>query len=273
MRLVLALLCILCIPSVIGVEALLLDEHGDPIRNAIILVDGGFQLLAPNQKLILYNESEIYVRSTSGEGFSYRARIPENGWPSTIIMQPIGTVLGRVIDTRNNLVDSAQVRIYCSSEEHHITTDTTGHFKVYIEPGECIFSAEARGRSGTNITHILKGDSQEVVISMGTTSWSANKTQWPIILIIVIVLAILIGMYFFRKKPFVAQKVDAALTRKERLIIDELIIRGGKARVADIRHATQIPRTSLIRTLRTLENRNIIIRKKEHRKAIIELIK
>lgn len=101
-----------------------------------------------------------------------------------------------------------------------------------------------------------------------------KKTYWQAIILLIIIIAIL--AYLLRKKPKIkikkiVKKRPVKLKPIEKRIVNILHKKGGESEQATLRLVTELPRASLSRILKELEQRNIIKKISRGKKNIIAL--
>jgi len=239
----------------------------------------------------------LLVRTGNDTTYDFYARLSPGAVPQAIILHPGGLLMGEVRDGTDNLLVEKELIISCASTEEHITTDATGRFRVFLPLGDCTVSAASAGYAGSTSVTIAQGTvaSLTLVVDRPVTDEHEQGFPWSSVLTIIIVLLVLAAFLWKRRgatagkssektgeegkartadsSAFLAERHKAALKEKERLVVDELLLRHGTARLSELRNATRIPRTSLLRCIEGLEQRGLLLKKEEQDKPVIELLK
>ena len=194
----------------------------------------------------------------------------------TVMLLGAGSVRGIVYNAKGEALRNAIVEVECTAdygEKDATKTDRYGSFAMYWLPeGHCRISAAQNNRVGFENVNIEKGDLEEVEIKLGGTIAESNYL-WLMIIAVLIGAAAL--MYF--RKPKVAKKettkimvvrkkeyhpriLDIMRTLKdnEKKIAEYLLENKGKTTQAYIKNSLGIPKTSLARSLKMLEAKNVV---------------
>jgi uncharacterized membrane protein len=302
LRLASTLLFILILPILAAAkEVKLVDAStGAELTQGLVRIETGSvtreYLLAGGERLNLSDENittgQILLKTGATETFGYYAQLAPGGVPDTILLSPAGLVLGEVKDTAENLIVRAPILISCPTFSGSVETDATGRFRLFLPAERCVLSVSAEGRSGSLSVLVGQGAVTQASITTNRRLVSPQGTQgatlFLAIIAVIILVALLAGIVLFRRKrmtrlpsandkaaagDFVAQEAKHVLKEKEKLIVDELLLRGGTMSLRELRFSTQLPRTSLLRTLEGLEARNILVKKEEHGRLVVELLK
>jgi|GEM_PF-5138799 len=280
-------LLLLILPSLVLASPLLIDaQTGSVIDTAVVTLQANGTMhdyiVLPTQPLTLSplpSDSLLLVRANSSVTYDYFARLAAGAVPERVPVMPAGLVFGEVRDARDNLIVRVPVMASCPTYTSSVMTDATGQFRAVLPAGDCTLRVTAEGRVGNGSVRIVQGAiiRTEVHVSADQRLASRSMPAWPfvVILLVVIALAVLLS----RKKQgapksvFVAERAQGVLKEKERLIVDELLLRNGKMTVRELRFNTQLPRTSLMRALAGLETRGILLKKEEHGRLTVELVR
>ncbi|MBR9702716.1 hypothetical protein GOV10_01650 [Candidatus Woesearchaeota archaeon] len=292
MRLFIVLFLLLLIFPLTSAVSLVTSE-GASITDALVQVREGENsrdfLVSLGKPLELASETSgmtILIKAGAGETFDYYAKLPSGTVPETIVVHPTGLVLGEVRDASDNLIVHASVSIDCPTTSVHLESDGAGAFRVFLPAEQCKFSAAKEERAASISLVVEQGLVNNLSLSLAT-----KQASWLWLFLLILLVATLVlwmslgrprrkygsrGKKEFvepKKKCFVVEEVKLALKEKEVLIVDELLLREGKARVSELRTATKIARTSLLRTLEGLEHRGLLLKKTENGKPVAELVK
>ncbi len=233
---------------------------------------------------------EIRIDNLATEGKDYYAKtkiLSENPpQPEQIIVYPVGTLRATVKDKLDNLVGNAKLKFDCNNPEiidYPETTDNFGTFSIdYFPSGNCKIFATYNKVVGFTQIKISKGAISEIEIKLDKTIVSDNGNNWIIPLLIMAII-ILIIFFIARKKLNLLQAnqqkikpketsdnktkiplgkrahdILATLKDKEKDIIQFLAEHNGKSTQSKIYYTTGIPKVSLSRYIRRLEQKNII---------------
>ncbi|MBW2978086.1 hypothetical protein KY331_04540 [Candidatus Woesearchaeota archaeon] len=218
--------------------------------------------------------------STPGNDYYKKTEFTvKNNLIQTIFLYPVGTVKGIVKDKLDNIVGDAELKFECTPNPE-ITfpsqTDKFGGFYVNFVPvGKCKIFASYNGGIGFKEIDIVKGTLQDIEINLDKSIISKRSDIFlQIGIALLIIIAVLIAYfrkevesYIFKKKEKAeikeevskrAKDVIETLNEKEKKIVDYLLEHEHKGVQSSIRHETGIPRTSLARCLKSLQNKKII---------------
>ncbi|NQU78391.1 hypothetical protein HQ545_01345 [Candidatus Woesearchaeota archaeon] len=212
-----------------------------------------------------------YVQ-TEGKDYFLKHKLSVEGEVSEhIFLFPVGSLRGVVKDRTGNIVAGAVLKLECSTDigsESPQKADEIGSFYVETIPaGPCRIYASHENKVGFVDIEVTRGNLYNVDIVLPIN----NYTQYIIagIIFILIIIIILLSVHIKNlktalktpgKKVMKGRYADVlhTLSAKEKNIVEFLMQTGGKNSQAHIRHNTGIPRTSLSRCLKTLEQKNII---------------
>jgi hypothetical protein len=263
---------------------------GEEITKGIVRLeyDGTAQEFLLGEAVLPESTAEgllVLIRG-AGQTHAYYAKLAPGSVPQAVILHPGGLLMGEVRDSTDNLLVGTQVTISCAAVEERLATDATGRFRIFLPTGNCTVSVSADGKVGSATAVIAQGEvaSLDLLVDRGVASDEGPDLAWLLWIIpLFIVLALL---YWWKPKPvqkeaapakpekrFLAADHKDALKEKELLVVDELLARDGSAKLAELRTATKIPRTSLLRCLEGLEQRGLLLKKEHNGKPIIELVK
>ncbi len=215
-----------------------------------------------------------------------------------IYLFPVASLRGLVLDRLENLLKDAEVEIMCDQEFitfNPLMTDKYGTFSIPTIPtGNCAITTSYKEYFDQQQLAFNRGDMEQVQLRLERKLSSATSI-WVITLfgIIIITAIASVVVYWFRirnrrglpsasspltKKSLLLKKrksnngMDASqqhlpsrvlhilptLRDRERAIVQFLLDNHHSSTQAKIKHATKIPKTSLMRTLETLKQKNIV---------------
>jgi|GEM_PF-2799228 len=271
--------------------------------NGFVRIDSlGDYYVAEGEKLVLPDLSglnttyDLLLKSQHLDTFDYKSTLTHNS-DSELVARPIGLLRLSVKDELDNLIIGADVSVNCPTEVYLLKTNSVGMLRAFLPTENCSISVFSKNRVSSFNANIQQGLITEKTVVLKSIPQN-NYLLYSLIILFVIIIAFYLA---FRKKEdvlnkkeevidkeekkideleedlkqeeFLAEKMREALKEKELLIIDSLIARSGKASLSEIRSATHIPRTSLLRTIDSLEQRNLLIKKSENKKVWVELAK
>lgn len=190
-----------------------------------------------------------------------------------------GAVVGIVVDSLNNLVEGADIRVQCGLETFSSTTDKFGSFVFTNLPeGSCKFYARFGDGIGTANEKVSQNEIKEMIISLDKTiiSTTKNKTMTWFFLFVLILLVLIIFYIKFKKiksikkskqlKPRILGRVKTektnillmGLSEKEKQIVEYLIKQKGQSTQSKIRFDLNMPKATISRNIKNLENKKII---------------
>jgi uncharacterized membrane protein len=259
-------------------------SSGEEISVAVVTVVSGSEttdvLVMPGQEFEFSSRKQIVllVRSNFSESYTHYAQLPAGSTPKTIIVHPGTLLIGQVRTTQDNLLAHVPVSISCPSYAAQIETDDVGMFRIALPADECLLAAEAKGSIGSTTVALEQGvpASATIIVDYEISGVVVPSRSFPLLLILTILFGLAVAGFILWRWPsgdFTAERVKNVLKGKEATIVDALIARGGKATLSHLRSDLRIPRTSLLRTLHGLEQRNVLIKREEHGKVIIALLK
>ena len=258
----------------------------DPSGNIIIALNPGTYEM----------DTVVDLSSTPGMDFAstttLQVPLPAN---ATIILYPAGSVVGRVLEN-GAPVAFARVRVSCQSsafDYDRLNGDATAQAG---EAGDFLFSALPAGTCVVSASDDSMAGSVEVQVSGGQTaaiSIDITRKAGGIDLLLAaaaVALAIIAAAFFFARlrknqeshaklhdsveahgSPSLqkqereagpdsekAKAVLSTLSEREREIVKFLLACGGRAKRSQMQHKLLIPKTSLLRNLRSLERKNIV---------------
>lgn len=179
-------------------------------------------------------------------------------------------ISGYVIDSQDNLIKHAKVKIFCLNMDFYINTDDFGFFEVNnISNGECNLIAVSNDKLCKTNLNLSLNKTYLVELKLAEEE---SKSYYHIINIIIFLLFLLFffSIFYFKKNKilkFTKKKDDSniilkTLNEAEKLIIEQVKIKGPLTQ-SQIRYYTAIPKSSLHRILSKLENKNLILFKEE----------
>jgi len=214
---------------------------------------------------------------TDGKDYYYKGQytITRDG-SETVMLMGAGSARGMVYNSKGQALQNAIVDVECTAdygEKDATKTDRYGNFVLYWLPeGHCRISAVQNNRVGFENVNIEKGMLEDLDIRLGGTIAESNYL-WLIILVVLIGVVIL--MYL--RKPKAAKKETAktivvrkkehhprildimrTLKDNEKKIVEYLIENKGKSTQAYIKNSLGIPKTTLARSLKMLEAKNVV---------------
>ncbi len=210
---------------------------------------------------------------------------------------------GIVIDKDNALVANANLQFDCSPAIANppLKTDDFGSFRIETIAAQCEISAKESGFVGSTIIAVEENKINKAIITLNTPIRKNNSTA-AVVISIVILFAVLFFLFWLLKKTKDKNKTNnnqqqekihdkkiiefhkpkeekqtiassrlqtiaQTVTRNEKIIIDYLLQNNNKAVQSSLRHATGITRTTLTRTLQSLEQKKVLTIEK-HGKAV-----
>ena len=199
------------------------------------------------------------------------------------ISENSGILTGTVVDSLNNLVGNVDVQVYCGSSIISGKTDEYGTFIIRNLPsGSCKAYAKYKDAIGFSNIVINSNETKEISIVLDKTIIDISKANNNyLVWILVVFLIVLIILFLTKNKKFKnilelkgqklkkrehknkisISKIDTllkALSQRERQIIEALITHNGETTQAKIRYDTNIPKASLSRHIKNLEQKKII---------------
>jgi DNA-binding MarR family transcriptional regulator len=266
----------------------LLDDGVDQIATLRFVGDDGnmdLELHPSSWSLIL----RLDITSTPGKDYYSSMQIVVSGDKNiTVFMEPVGSLMGEVIDPNNNLVRGASVKLECSGDyaiTDPITTDEFGSFTAHWLPvGACKVSALNGKRAGSASVQISQGLLSDVQITL-TQGVAQNEEDylWLLALALAVLIVVIFLVFFKRKNPVLEGQSEpikpdrhmndilSALDENEGKIIKYLMDSGGKSKQNILCRELGVPKSSLSRAVSGLEARNLIKTEKLGRVKRVEL--
>lgn len=168
------------------------------------------------------------------------------------------TLHGTVLNTNNNIVPSAEVRVECQNFSKDLISDKFGSFNLEINEDDCIISAKKESSIGYKKIKSINEDFLHIDIKMDKLILK-KKINIYIILTLFLVLLLLFGFIIKNKlKSLKRSSLFEGLREKEKIILNEIKNQRGKTTQAKIYYVTKIPKVSLSRYIKSLENKKLI---------------
>ncbi|MBC8500409.1 MAG: hypothetical protein ISS25_03700 [Nanoarchaeota archaeon] len=234
-----------------------------------------------------FHELIVSIDESNTEGYDFFGKISFFANDSTdvsVALFPVGSAKVIVVDDSNRPVPAAPVRIDCSRSygvQGYFRTDEFGIVSAdYLPIGECIFRSAIEDIVVSLGDNITIGSHQEITLRMNGYQLKKNNfIEW--ILAIIIIITILFMLYRAvkvnkkivmkeekeEKKEVSSGKEDilTALGKKEQEVVKYLLEQKEKSdkkdfyvSQANIVHGAGMPKTSLVRVLNSLEQKNIL---------------
>ena len=185
-----------------------------------------------------------------------------------IRLSEIGKVTGVVMDSLDNVVPYAELKLECGDTQFQ-NTDKFGSFSFKnTETGSCKIFAKFEEGVGFQEINIEKGQNTDIILKLDKTlinydtGYSSFLWIVPLVFLIVAIYILANSKYALRKKDSRKEDIMKTLTDKEKKVVSFLL--GDKKYFSQnqISRKTEIPKTSLCRIIERLENKNIISIKK-----------
>lgn len=207
----------------------------------------------------------------------------------TLVALPVGSLSISIEDLDGKFVENALIRVDCERNygaQGYYKTDEFGAVNIdYLPIGKCMIRGAYEEFTTKKIITIQAGHKEDVQF-VYSGRINETKIDWfTIILIILVACLITLGIVFAKSKKSNkeiikddsdnkpgAAKVDiiSALNRKEKLVVEYLLeenlkhvqsgnVGGFHVSQANIIYGAGLPKTSLVRVLNSLEQKNIII--------------
>ncbi len=188
-----------------------------------------------------------------------------------IFLLPAGSIQGTVL-INDGAVPLAKVILYCSgSEVDEAITDITGSFGFdWVPVGECKIVSVFKSKRGETDVKVTKGS---LIQSNIVLTGSVVQNLKSFVYVVIIIMFFLLVLFFifsknknkdvFRKesvkqKPSRIDDILRTLNSREKVIVNFLLENNNQSTQAIIKNKTNIPKTSLIRILNSLETKNIV---------------
>lgn len=201
-----------------------------------------------------------------------------------VILLPVGSIQGSVLDNLNNLVPKTSLKIECDKdygELGEITSDKFGSFKsLYLPVGECKITAKFNSAVGSDKVVIEQGKTKDIAIKLDKSAigGSSSFLFYGIIFVLLIVLFFFSRKFLKKRRGSKKEEMDVkpvetkkeakesrrqedlmkTLNDREKKVVRHLLDNDNKSTQAKIRHEVGIPKTSLIRVFTSLENKKIL---------------
>lgn len=292
-RLILLLMILLVAASAQAVELSFKDsETGTTIADKIlsIEIDGREStkqidsLGKINLQVTEGQTIELTVDNPETQGKDYYGKIIYDG-DKDVLLFPTASLRGIVKDSLDNIVSFADIKFACKplpKIRHPANADKFGTFSTITPTGKCKVYASYEDALGFKEIILEQGELKDVEIKLDKTiiSFPAKTYAGWIIAVILAVIVFIVIAYFVTRGKASKPKADIkersedilpTLGKKEKEIVTYLQLNKGRALQAQIRHNTGIPRTSLARIIKGLEDKNILQVRKEGKAVKIKL--
>ena len=265
------LFLILLLPCTYAFNAIL--ELRDSINNSLISdvlanvkIDGyAEKYVIKNGKLNLSLEGkhqiEIMINYPETEGNDYYEKFEldvNDNVKKDVYLMRTATIEGFVKDEFDNLIKGAKLKFECRKEIlYPVETDNVGFFSAEFVPvGKCKIFATRGNKAGFTqivVEHGKLYENVEIILNKKIYS-----THTKIIIFIVVVLFLVFVFYERRRiKKSKLKAMISALNEREKKIIQYLIKKGSVSQ-AKLCKELLIPKTSMIRILRNLEEKGFV---------------
>jgi LPXTG-motif cell wall-anchored protein len=268
---------------------LMLDDGEDTLATLRFVGEDGkmdLQLSPGSWSLTL----RLDITSTVGKDYySYLELMVNRNINQTVFMQPVGSLMGEVIDENNNLIPDASIKFNCGGDYGHLgtlNTDEFGSFSAdWLPVGSCRVSALNGNKAGSANVQIAQGQLSEVTITLSKGVAPNNEDYTWMAALIGLILAIA-GFLIYRrkKKPTLPEEpaepvkrnghmdnILHAIDENERRIVEALMEEGGKSQQNKLGRKLDMPKSSLSRAVSGLASRDIVKTEKLGRIKRIEL--
>jgi uncharacterized membrane protein len=267
------------------------SETGTPIADKIISINineqefikqtdsaGKINInIAPGQK------AEFIIDGVETPGKDYYGAVLYDN-ETEILLFPVASLRGIVKDSLDNIVSYADLKFACKplpKINHPSSADRFGTFSTITPTGKCKVYASYEDALGFEEITLGQGELRDIEIKLDKTiiSIPAEKYTGWIVGVIAGIIIFAAAAYFVLRKKEPKQKEETKKTKdvmptlnaKEKEIVSFLELNKGKALQSQIRHHTGIPRTSLARIIKGLEDKNILQVRKEGKAVKIKL--
>ena len=266
------------------------DQNNQLLVNYVVSIETNGETVVEksldfNGKITLCNISEnedyFFTIKSLMDDRSYFAHIltPVNYGYLELNALPVANIYGIVLDSYNNLVSSADLNFQCQESLSELTPLKTNDFGVFslenIPLGNCVILTKYKEQSGFEILDLK--DNRDYHLTIRLSNEEKYFSMWWLVLI-GFLLVVLIGVIINVKHRFLQKNElynENQITKKihmtsnmnnlmktfndsELKIVDFLIQEGGCASQTKIRKNTLIPKTSLHRYIKSLEQKTIL---------------
>lgn len=292
-RAILLLMILLIAASAQAVELNFKDsETGTTIADKIISIDihgkeSTKQIDSQGKIDIQITEGqtvELTVDDPETQGKDYYGKIIYDG-ENEILLFPIASLRGIVKDSLDNIVSYADIKVACKplpKIKHPSNADKFGTFSTITPTGKCKVYASYEDALGFEEIILEQGELRDVEIKLDKTivSFPAKTYAGWIVAVVLAIIVFIVIAYFVTRRKTSKLKADKkersedilpTLGKKEKEIVTYLQFNKGRALQAQIRHNTGIPRTTLARIIKGLEDKNILQVRKEGKAVKIRL--
>ncbi|NQU97943.1 hypothetical protein HQ533_00605 [Candidatus Woesearchaeota archaeon] len=213
-----------------------------------------------------FNELEI---STEENNFYGKTSFYTNEQTTmTLVLLPVGSARMSIIDKKGKSLENIATRIDCSKNygvQGYFRTDEFGIVDAdYLPVGTCTFRAAIEDFVVSQTVEITSGETETIILQFEDYKTDSNYLGWAIGIIITLVISRGIA-YLIKDKPIKkkssSRKEDiiTALNKKEQEVV-RFLLEQNKETIsqANIVHGAGIAKTSLVRVLDSLEQKNIL---------------
>ncbi|MBD3303610.1 hypothetical protein GF343_00540 [Candidatus Woesearchaeota archaeon] len=227
---------------------------------------------------------ELTVDNPETQGKDYYSKIIYDG-ESEILLFQISSIRGIVKDSLDNIVSYSDIKFACKplpKINHPSNADRFGTFSTITPTGKCKIYASYEDALGFKEIVLEQGELRDIEIRLDKTIVSfpvKTYTGWIVAIVLAITIFAGAAYLMLRKKAPKENKKETTkskdilptLSTKEKEIVNYIELNKGKALQAQIRHNTGIPRTTLARIIKGLEEKNILRVRKEGKAVKIKL--
>ncbi len=199
----------------------------------------------------------------------------DNSTTTDLLMFPVGSIKGNVYNKAGERIVDAKIKIDCGRDygDKNTVSDDFGSFSFeYVPAATCEVSALSDGKVGATLVNVSCGELKTADIILGQEI-KDNRFNFMLPLIGVFVLIVAASVFYLsnknKKTPSTEEKdkikvtarmqdIIQTLTSRENDIVDLLIKNNGRLTQAEIRHFLKIPKATISRDIRTIEQKKII---------------
>ncbi len=254
------------------VQAFLTFKNNDGIYEFSVIVEDSAELPVPKAKYNLTVFADD-IRSLGKDYFGEYVLNTADNNEFELVLFPVGTISGTVLDRLDNLVGNAKLKFECSTDNGDLPPDYTeeyGSFTYdYAPVGDCRVSALYRDAAGFETIRVTQGNISHITIKLDKTIVSDEFFSSDSSFLLPLGIFVLLIVSFFMIKIKKPKNEDNVLDRRtkdvlktlserEKCVVHFLLENNYESTQNVIKHKTKIPKTSLIRIFDKLEQKKII---------------
>jgi len=261
MRVIIVLLVLLSMA--VNAHDFTLYKNDQPFGDSLVYIElenGSFSTISDSDGSISFETDSSFAEITIYAENRYFAMI-SLPHAQMVSLKPVTSISGFIVDDNENLIKDAQLKFICSGEIHSTVpakSDDIGYFELEdIEFGTCVINVIKDEKVYSKELTLDK--SQEYPVRFVIQGLKFKQSyMFTGMLLAIIFIALLLMFYKLTRKKNRQTDIMKTLRPKDVEVIDCIKHHGGCVTQSQIRHSTKMPKSSLHRTITSLEQKGIL---------------